>query len=43
MYLVAWLEEADISIQNAQEKTALHIAVLSSEDIESGRTVRILV
>ena len=43
MYLVAWLDEADISIQNNQGKTPLHIAVLSAEDIASGRTVRILV
>ena len=43
MYLVAWLDESEISIQNNQGKTPLHIAVLSAEDIASGRTVRILV
>jgi hypothetical protein len=43
IYLLAWLDEADISIANNQGKTPLHIAVLSAEDIASGRTVRILV
>jgi ankyrin repeat protein len=43
MYLVAWLDDDEISIPNNQGKTALHIAVLSSEDIDSGRTLRILV
>lgn len=43
IYLLAWLKEEEVSIQNSQGKTPLHIAVLSSEDIDSGRTLRILV
>ena len=43
IYLLAWLTKEEISIQNNQGKTPLHIAVISSEDIDSGRTLRFLV
>jgi len=43
LYLLAWLRKEEISKRNQQGKTALHIAVLSAEDIDSGRTLRLLV
>ena len=43
LYLLAWLRKEEISKRNLQGKTALHIAVLSAEDIDSGRTLRLLV
>jgi ankyrin repeat protein len=43
IYLLAWLKTSDISIKNHQGKTPLHVAVRSSLDIDSGRTLRILI
>ena len=43
IYLMSWIKRPKISLRNNQGKTPLHIAVLSSEEIDSGRTLRLLV
>lgn len=42
IYLVGWLRQERLNMKDIDGNTALHLAVLASDDLKSGRPVRTL-